>query len=96
LRYRVIHAPRTRRDLERIRDWIVSESKSESVALRFLARLLDACEGLEDFPERFPIYPFAPAWRMMPFGNYLVFFQVRDAEVRIGHIRHGARRPFGG
>jgi plasmid stabilization system protein ParE len=82
--------------LEKIRQWIALEAASDVVALRFIARLLDACEGLESFPERFPIYPHAREWRIMPFGNYLVFFQVREAEVWIGHIRHGARRPFGG
>jgi len=29
---------------------------------------------------------------MMPFGNYLVFFQIRENEVRIGHIRHAAKK----
>jgi len=32
----------------------------------------------------------------MPFGNYLVFFQIREDEVRIGHVRHCAKRPFAG
>ncbi len=41
-------------------------------------------------------YPRARRWRMMPHGNYLMFFQVHGGEVRVGHIRHGAKRPFVG
>jgi plasmid stabilization system protein ParE len=31
---------------------------------------------------------------MMPHGNYLAFYKIHGTEVRIGHIRHGARKPF--
>lgn len=94
MRFRVEYAPRSARDLARIRAYIVKESQSPATADRFIARLLDACEALHTLPERFPRYPFARDWRMMPFGNYLVFFRIHEEAVRIGHIRHAARRPF--
>ena len=96
MRFRVEYAPRTARDLVQIRAYIAKESKSQQPADRFITRVLDACDALETLPERFPGYPFAPDWRMMPFGNYLVFFRTHEELVRIGHIRHAARRPFRG
>jgi toxin ParE1/3/4 len=90
----VIYSPRSRRDLEKIHAYIVLESEGQ--ANRFIGRLLNACEMLKIFPERFPAYPYARHWKMMPFGNYLVFFQIHEGEVRIGHIRHAARKSFGG
>jgi toxin ParE1/3/4 len=92
--YRVVYSPRSRRDLERIRDWIVGESQSLATAAKFIGSLFDACDSLGTLPERFAIYPRARLWRMMPHGNYLIFFKVHEGEVRIGHIRHGARKPF--
>lgn len=94
--FRVEYAPRSVRDLARIRAYILKESQSHETADRFLARLLDACDALHTLPERFPRYPSALDWRMMPFGNYLVFFRVHEETVRIGHIRHAARRQFHG
>jgi plasmid stabilization system protein ParE len=92
--YRVVYSPRSQRDLEKIRDWIAAESGSAATAIRFLGGLFDACDSLETLPRRFASYPHSKDWRMMPFGNYLVFFRIHENEVRIGHIRHGAKRPF--
>src|SRR5207248_30173 len=94
--YRVVFSPRSQRDLEKIRDWIADESGSRAPADRFLAELFDACDSLQSLPWRFAAYPHARPWRMMAFGNYLVFFQIHEAEERIGHVRHGARKPFAG
>jgi plasmid stabilization system protein ParE len=94
MRHRVVYSLRSQRDLAKIRDWIVRESGSREVALQFLNQLLGACESLSTFPSRFAAYPHARGWRMMPFQSYLVFFQIHEEEVRVGHVRHGARRPF--
>jgi len=66
------------------------------VADRFVTSLLEECEFLAVLAERYSIYRLAPRWRMMPFANYLVFYQVHVDEVRIAHVRHAARRPFHG
>jgi plasmid stabilization system protein ParE len=92
----VRYSPRSRRDLESIRDFIVAESKDRQVADHYIARLLDACDALALLPERYPLYRYATVWRMMPFENLLIFFQVCGNDVRVGHIRHGARMPFRG
>lgn len=79
-----------------IRAYLIEESKSLEVAERFLSRLIIASQTLDTLPERFPRYPYARDWRMMPFGNYLIFFRLTEETVRIGHIRHAAKRPFRG
>ena len=94
--HRVVFSPRSRRDLEKIRDYIAAESANMETADRWIAQLLDTCERLRTLPERFPAYPYARPWKMMPCASYLVFFQIHENEVRIGHIRHAARRPFVG
>jgi plasmid stabilization system protein ParE len=93
---KVLYSPRSLRDLMAIRDFIAVESGSRKAAGDYIAQLLDASDSLVSLPERYPPYRFAAGWRMMPFENYLVFFQVKNDEVRVGHFRHGARRPFRG
>ena len=90
----VIYSPRCRRDLENIRDYIAVESGNRQTADQYVARLLDACDTLAILPERYASYRYAIGWRMMPFESYLVFYQVHGDGVRVGHIRHGARKPF--
>ncbi len=96
MNYRVVYAPRSLRDLQEIHAYITAESKNQAVADQFLGRLFDVCETLSVLPTRYASYPHAKSWRMMPFGSYLVFFTISDDSVRVGHIRHGARRAFGG
>lgn len=91
---RVEYSPRSVRDMFEIRAYLIEESKSVEVAKRFLSRLIIASQTLDTLPERFPRYPYARDWRMMPFGNYLIFFRLTEETVRIGHIRHAAKRPF--
>ena len=93
---RVTYSPRSRRDLEKIRAWIARDSGSLETADRFIRQLLDSADTLETLPERFPAYPYSRRWRMMPVGNYLIFYRVQAEAVWIGHIRHAARKPFGG
>jgi plasmid stabilization system protein ParE len=92
----VRYSPRSQRDLAAIQNFIAVESRDKPTADRYIARLLDACDALAILPDRYPTYPYAMGWRMMPFGSYLVFFQVRGDDVRIGHIRHAARMPYRG
>jgi plasmid stabilization system protein ParE len=92
--YRVVYSPRSRRDIEHIRSYLAAETADAELAQHFIERLLETCDTLRTLPERFATYPHAPRWKMMPVGNYLVFFHVHENEVRIGHIRHAARRPL--
>jgi plasmid stabilization system protein ParE len=90
----VRYSRRSQRDLANIRDFIEVEAANRQVAEHYIARLLDACDALAILPSDMRPICYASGWRMMPFGSYLVFFQVRGDEVRIGHVRHGARKSF--
>jgi plasmid stabilization system protein ParE len=92
----VRYSPRSQRDLAAIRDFIVAETGDRASTDYYIARLLDACDALAILPQRYPPYRYAIVWRMMPFGSYLVFFQIHGDDVRIGHVRHAARKPYRG
>jgi plasmid stabilization system protein ParE len=94
MKYRVVYSGRVQRDLDTIYDHVAQESGEPEIARRLIERMLDACDSLASFPERFGTYAHAPRWRMMPIGNYLVFYRLADDAVLIGNVRHGARKPF--
>jgi plasmid stabilization system protein ParE len=50
--------------------------------------------SLKDFPERFPSPSYNFHHRMMPVGNYLIFYEIAGDDVVILHIRHAPRIPF--
>jgi plasmid stabilization system protein ParE len=78
------------RDLEEIGDYIAIDDPIG--ADRFVAGLVSACHGLAEFPNRFPLierYPGA-AIRHRAYGNYLILYQVREHEVLVIRIVHGA------
>ena len=61
---------------------------------RFVARLRAAGESLADMPERGrPIRPGVRELTSVP--PYLIRYRLRNDEVVITRVRHGARRPRG-
>jgi len=92
--YRVVYTSRAERDLDAIDERVAQDSGQPEVARELIERILGACDSLTSFPERFAMYAHAPRWRMMPIGNYLVFYRMTDDCVLIGHVRHAARAPF--
>jgi len=92
--FRVVFSARSDHDLSEIEAFITRESASADTARNLLSKLYHACLSLKAFPERFafPIYNFQH--RMMPVGNYLVFYEISCDDVVILHIRHAARKPF--
>ena len=92
----VRYTRRSLRDVEEIRTFISNAAADGLVADQFIAKLLQACLALKDFPGGYLRYPSAPRWRVKAFGNYLILFEIRDDGVYIGHIRHSARQPLRG
>lgn len=87
---RVYVAAEAEQDLRDIALRIAADDRA--AAARFVSKLRLACEGLAEFPDRFPLVP-----RYERFGirhrvvdKYLIFYQVQDHRVRVLHIRHGA------
>jgi toxin ParE1/3/4 len=86
---RVVFAPRALRDLQSIGDHIGNENPRQ--ASRFVTELRDACSSLAEASDRYPMMEGFAGTRRMPFGNYLIFYQVEADQVRILRVVHAAR-----
>jgi toxin ParE1/3/4 len=80
-----------RRDLERVREWIARDNPER--ANSYVEELIEACDGLAEFPNRFPLARFRSRRpiRQRPFGNYLILYEVTTDHVEIIGVVHGAR-----
>lgn len=78
------------RDLEVIGDRIARDNPQR--ASSFVAELMDACLGLADFPDRFPLVPRYEdrGVRHRAHRNHLVFYRVERERVVVLHVLHGA------
>ena len=80
-----------RQDLEKIGDWIARDSPRR--ALTFVEELRERCDALGKYPHAFPIVPRyeQSGLRRRVFGDYLIFYVIRDEEVLVLRILHGSR-----
>lgn len=78
-------------DLEEIADFIAADNVDLAVA--FVMDLREACFGLADHPQRFPLVdtPLAGKLRRRPFGSYLIFYLADEAVVVISRVINAAR-----
>ena len=78
-------------DLECIRDYIKRDS--EFYANRFVERIIEAVEGLEQFPEMGRWVPEAEAEniRELLFHSYRIIYRVETNSILILTVIHGAR-----
>jgi plasmid stabilization system protein ParE len=92
---RVRFSSRARDELDAIYSYIAEHSPT--AAHRVKSRVRDAAEQLADFPymARNTDRANVRVRIASPFP-YLIFYTIRDEEVLILHIRHGARRPISG
>jgi toxin ParE1/3/4 len=79
------------RELEAIGDYIARDNPPR--AATFVCDIRNACLGLGDFPNRFPVVPRYERHgvRHRAHGDYLIFYSVGAEEVFVLHILHGAR-----
>jgi toxin ParE1/3/4 len=96
-RYHVIITPQALADLEDLHQFISKDS--EQNAAGFVAKLIDAIDGLQALPQRYRVYTgrrkTSDPLRRMPVSPYLIYYRVREEQkaVDVITIRHGARRP---
>ncbi len=78
-------------ELEAIGDYIATDSRMRADG--FVRELLDRCAGLAQHSERYPILMEyrGEGMRRAPYRSYLIFYSIRDDEIRIHHIVHSAR-----
>lgn len=85
----------SRRDLDDIWDYIVSELQNRAAAERVVNRILDAVNCLEDFAEMgallSSVTDVSGDYRFLVSGNYMVFYRVNGRDVYIDRILYGRR-----
>jgi toxin ParE1/3/4 len=87
---KVLFAPAATLDLLSIGENIGQENPTRAVS--FVDELIDRCYTLADLPRRYPLVPRYEHWgiRRCVYGNYLIFYRVREDAVDIVHVLHGA------
>jgi len=87
---KVIFAPTAKLDLLSIGKNIERENPTRAVT--FVDELIDRCYTLAELPRRYPLVPRYEHWgiRRCVYGNYLIFYRVREDAVDIVHVLHGA------
>ena len=96
--YAVNFSRRAEIDLDLV--FIAIDAENSEAALQWYFGLQEALLSLEAHPNRCPLTPESGFHRHMLYGRkadvYRIIFQVSEdtKEVTIGHIRHGARKPF--
>lgn len=96
----IITAP-AERDIEEAFRWVAADD--EKAAIRWYNRLLEVINSLQRLPERCPPAPesrnFKTEIRQILHGRrqhkYRILFDITNNEVRVLHVRHGARLALG-
>jgi toxin ParE1/3/4 len=88
------YSPRARRDLAEIADYLTALSPKGALSVE--RRIRKTIDLIMAFPGAGRRLDQQPAVRVMPLGRYpyLVFYTLREDEIVILHVRHGARKPI--
>jgi toxin ParE1/3/4 len=78
-------------DLLTISMWIADDNPSR--AETFVEELRRACKSIGDMPLAYPSLERhrRRGIRRRPYRDYLIFYRIRDEQVEIVHVLHGAR-----
>lgn len=89
------YSAESRRDLDDIWDYIVSELQNRVAAERVVDRILDAVERLKDFAEMgallSSVADVGGDYRFLVSRNYMVFYRVNGRDVFIDRVLYGRR-----
>lgn len=93
MKNKIHYSPESRRDLDDIWDYIVSELQNRSAAERVINRIIDAVDPLKNFAEMgIPLSSIADIgtdYRFLVSGNYMVFYRVQGNDVYIDRVLYG-------
>jgi plasmid stabilization system protein ParE len=100
--YRVVLQPRAERDIRSQAFWLLSQSDSPAVALRWSRGIRAKLATLEANPSRCPIDPDSEAYgeevRVLLYGKkrgvHRILFAIRGHEVHVLTVRHTAQRSL--
>ena len=93
MKNKIHYSPESRRDLDDIWDYIVSELQNRSAAERVIDRIMDAVDPLKNFAEMgtllSSIADVGTDYRFLVSGNYMVFYRVQGYNVYIDRVLYG-------
>lgn len=93
MKNKIHYSPESRRDLDDIWDYIVSDLQNRSAAERVIDPIMDAVDPLKNFAEMgTPLSSIADIgtdYRFLVSGNYMVFYRVQDNDVYIDRVLYG-------
>mgnify|MGYP000125142792 FL=1 len=93
MKNKIHYSPESRRDLDDIWDYIVSELQNRSAAERVIDRIMDAVDPLKNFAEMgtplSSIVDVGTDYRFLVSGNYMVFYRVQGNDVYIDRVLYG-------
>ena len=93
MKNKIHYSPESRRDLDDIWDYIVSELQNRSAAERVINRIIDAVDPLKNFAAMgTPLSSIADIgtdYRFLVSGNYMVFYRVQGNDVYIDRVLYG-------
>ncbi len=90
MRYSVVVDRQARDDLVDIHAYIARDNPG--AAARWIDELEEIIQSLADMPGRVPLRDdLRPGYRIMPIGNYLIFFRIIEQTVQVVRVIHGAR-----
>lgn len=93
MKNKIHYSPESRRDLDDIWDYIISDLQNRSAAERVIDHIMDAVDPLKNFAEMgTPLSSIADIgtdYRFLVSGNYMVFYRVQDNDVYIDRVLYG-------
>ena len=93
MKNKIHYSPESRRDLDDIWDYIVSELQNRSAAERVIDRIIDAVDPLKNFAEMgAPLSSIAEIgtdYRFLVSSNYMMFYRVQGNDVYIDRVLYG-------
>ena len=93
MKNKIHYSPESRRDLDDIWDYIVSELQNRSAAELVINRIIDAVDPLKNFAEMgTPLSSIADIGTDYPSlvsRNYMVFYRVQGNDVYIDRVLYG-------
>ena len=93
MKNKIHYSPESRRDLDDIWDYIISELQNRSAVERVINRIIDAVDPLKNFAEMgTPLSSIADIgtdYRFLVSGNYMVFYRVQGNDIYIDRVLYG-------
>ena len=83
MKNKIHYSSESRRDLDDIWDYIVSELQNRTAAERVIGRVMDEVDQLQTFADMGTNY------RFLVSGSYMVFYRVQGSDVYVDRVLYG-------